>query len=107
MRGRPLKQVAPAARARARTSVLARTCPLSLLRPEPAACYPCCARCAASEAQLLSLLWTLESWGDVWRGPCTTVLQSYLQHLTLVDRKVRCAGSSASPLVSAALPGGC
>ncbi|GAB4816658.1 hypothetical protein N2152v2_003704 [Parachlorella kessleri] len=39
----------------------------------------------ASEAELLALLWVLEAWGDVWRSPCTVVLQSYLQNLPAFD----------------------
>lgn len=35
----------------------------------------------ATEDRLLACLWTLESFGDIWRGPATTVLHDYLQHL--------------------------
>eukprot|EP00887_Chlorella_sp_A99_P000631 scaffold5.g631.t1 len=35
----------------------------------------------ATEEQLLAALWTLESFGDIWRGPASTVLHGYLQHL--------------------------
>ena len=57
-------------------------------------------RPAASEPQLLALLWTLESWDNVWRSPCTAVLHSYLRHLAAFDREVRApapTGPAAQP----------
>lgn len=46
---------------------------------------------AASEECLLAALWTLEAFGDIWRGPATTALHDYLQPLHAFSPKVGAA----------------
>lgn len=42
---------------------------------------------AASEELLLALLWTLESWGNVWRSSASTVLHDYILFLACFDKE--------------------
>lgn len=81
--------------------------PLPRSRTSPAPLRPSLfASAAATETDLLALLWTLESWGNVWRGPCTAALQSYLRNLTEFDRQVRVGWGALGPVGRRCTAGG-